>query len=180
MFFRTKEQAFQWVSDLGLDAAALSGECVDRFAPNSIRMALTESRTSEYVVAKAIAKAIGSVPEMCLWITEYGIWPSTENWHLYYALRRTYGDARRLGEAPAHQFLGYETADLVTFLHLMLLFRWGGHLVSAPSGVSIDISHDGWIVIDADQNRGDVIKSFTDLNIPVELRNSDSSNKRTQ
>jgi len=104
MFFRTKEQASQWVSDLGLDAVALSGECVDRLAPNSIRIALAESRVSEYVVAKAIATAIGDVPEMCLWITEYGIWPSTENWHLYYALRRTYGDMRRLGELPLTNF----------------------------------------------------------------------------
>jgi hypothetical protein len=142
-----------------------------RFAPGSIRIALTESRVCEYAIAKAIANAVGDVPELCLWISEYGIWPAAENWHLYYALRQKYGDTRSLGEAPAHQFLGYEIADLVTFLHLTLLFRWGGHLVSNLSWVSVDISHDGWIVIYADHNRNALLRSFTDLDLPVELRN---------
>ena len=27
-----------------------------------------------------------------VWITEWGIWGSSENWHLYYKLRQSYGD----------------------------------------------------------------------------------------
>jgi len=180
MFFRTKEQAIQWVTDLRLDAAQLSAECVDELAPNSIRIALGESQVSPYAIAKAIAQALGNVPEICLWITEYGIWPSSENWHLYYTLRRTYGDLRKLGEAPAHLFLGYETTDLVTFLYLTLLFSWGGHVISAPSWTTVKISHDGWIVIEAEHNRNEVIKLFTELGLRVEVRDSNSSVRRTQ
>jgi hypothetical protein len=180
MFFRTKEQARQWVTDLQLDAVALSTQCVDGLAPNSIRIALGEPLGSSYTIAKAIAKALGNVPETCLWITEYGIWPSRENWHLYYGLRRTYGDLRRLGEAPAHLFLDYETADLVTFLYLTLLFGWGGHVISSPSWTTVQISHDGWIVIEAEHNRNDVIKQFTDLGLQIEVRDSSLRDKRTQ
>ena len=43
-----------------------------------------------------------------LWITEWEIWGSCENWHLYYRLRQHYGDNRLLHEAPGHLFLGYE------------------------------------------------------------------------
>ena len=44
-----------------------------------------------------------------LLITEWGIWPSSENWHLYYKLRQTYGDSRLLPDAPGHLFLEHET-----------------------------------------------------------------------
>ncbi|HLQ52393.1 MAG TPA: hypothetical protein VK129_12900, partial [Terriglobales bacterium] len=47
-----------------------------------------------------------------LWITEWGIWPSSENWHLYYMLRQSYSDQRLLQEAPGHLFLGHESEDL--------------------------------------------------------------------
>jgi len=47
-----------------------------------------------------------------VWITEWGIWGSSENWHLYYTLRQSYGDLRLLHEAPGHLFLGHESEDL--------------------------------------------------------------------
>ncbi|HEX6533667.1 MAG TPA: hypothetical protein VF041_03665 [Gemmatimonadaceae bacterium] len=43
--------------------------------------------------------------EACLlWITDWGIWRSSENLHLCYRLRQSYGDRRLLDEAPAHLF----------------------------------------------------------------------------
>ena len=51
-----------------------------------------------------------------LWITEWSIWPSSENWHLHYKLRHSYGDLRLLHEAPGHLFLGHESEDLASFL----------------------------------------------------------------
>ncbi len=40
-----------------------------------------------------------------LWVTEYGVWPNSENGHLYYRLRESYGDRRLFHEAPGHLFL---------------------------------------------------------------------------
>ena len=59
-----------------------------------------------------------------LWITEWSIWPSSENLHLYYRLRHTYGDHRLLHEAPGHLFLEYESEDLATFLQVAMLNGW--------------------------------------------------------
>src|SRR5215467_12367126 len=43
--------------------------------------------------------------EACLlWVTDWGIWTSSENWHLYYRLRQSYGEQRLLDEAPGHLF----------------------------------------------------------------------------
>jgi hypothetical protein len=54
-------------------------------------------------------------------ISEWGIWPSSENWHIYYKLRQSYGDHHSLAEAPGHLFLEHEAEDLASFLQLAML-----------------------------------------------------------
>src|SRR5438067_13540264 len=53
-----------------------------------------------FFVAHWIAASLTYRMPTLLWITEWGIWPTSENWHLYYRLRQTYSDHRLLDEAP--------------------------------------------------------------------------------
>ena len=80
-----------------------------------------------------------------LWITEWGIWPSSENWHLYYKLRQSYGDHRLLQESPGHLFLGHETEDLSSFLQIAMLDGWGGYVLTQANYVNAFFSHDEYI-----------------------------------
>ena len=80
-----------------------------------------------------------------LWITEWGIWPSSENWHLYYRLRQSYGDRRLLDEAPGHLFLEHEVEDLATFLQVAMLNGWGGYLLTQADYVNAFFGHDEYI-----------------------------------
>jgi hypothetical protein len=179
MFFMTRDQAARWAEALQLNAELLSVECVDSELPGTIRIKFDDN-VSSYALARRIVKALGDPPEMCLWITEYGIWPSVENLHLYYRVRNSYGDSRPLSEAPAHRFLGYEHPDLVTFIQLMLESRWGGHLFSAPSWVVAHISHDGWAVIEAGHRREEIAALFTELDMTVEMREAQAGEGRRQ
>ena len=77
-----------------------------------------------------------------LFITEWGIWPSSENWHLYYKLRRTYGDKRQLHEGPGHLFLEHEAEDLASFLQLSMLNGWGGYVLTEANYINVFFSHD--------------------------------------
>jgi hypothetical protein len=84
--------------------------------------------------------------EPCLlWITEWRIWPSSENLHLYYRLRGSYGDQRLLEEAPGHLFLGYETSDLASFLQVAMLNGWEGYILTSANYVNAFFSHDEYI-----------------------------------
>jgi hypothetical protein len=85
-----------------------------------------------------------------LWLTEWGVWPSSENWHLYYRLRQSYGDQRLLHEAPGHLFLGYEAPELVSFLQVALLCGWGGHLLPVAGFARAFVSHDEFVEFAAD------------------------------
>src|SRR5882762_1328109 len=80
-----------------------------------------------------------------VWITEWGIWGSSENWHLYYKLRQSYGDLRLLHEAPGHLFLGHESEDLASLLQLAMLNGWGGYILTQADYVNAFFSHDEYI-----------------------------------
>ncbi|HWE72851.1 MAG TPA: hypothetical protein VG328_06805 [Stellaceae bacterium] len=82
----------------------------------------------------------------CLfWVLTWGVWQSSENWHLYYKLRQSCGDHRLLEEAPAHLFLDFETADVVTFIQVALSAGWNFQLLTSEDHARAFISHDEWI-----------------------------------
>lgn len=80
-----------------------------------------------------------------LWVTEWGIWPSSENWHLYYRLRQSSGDHRLLHEAPGHLFLEHEAEDLASYLQLAMLNGWGGYVITHAGYANLFFSHDEYI-----------------------------------
>jgi hypothetical protein len=77
-----------------------------------------------------------------LWTTEWGIWPSSENWNLYETLRNQYGNSDKLCDSPGHLFCGDETADLATFLQFAMLNGWGGYVLAEADRVNAFFSHD--------------------------------------
>lgn len=82
----------------------------------------------------------------CLfWITEWGIWESSENWHLFYRLRQSYGDHQLIEDAPAQLFLDYEADDLISFLQLGLTAGWDISLLSHDGYGQVYVSHDEWV-----------------------------------
>jgi hypothetical protein len=97
-----------------------------------------------------------------LWITEWGIWPSSENWHLYYKLRQAYGDYWLLQEAPGHLFLEHEAEDLASFLQVALLNGWGGYVLPQANYVNAFFSHDEYISFYAEraENLAQVREAF--------------------
>jgi hypothetical protein len=84
--------------------------------------------------------------ETCLlWVTANGVWPSSENWHLYYRLRQSHADRRLIHEAPGHLFLDFESADLISFLEIGLIAGWDMHLIPTVGYGRVFVSHDEWV-----------------------------------
>jgi hypothetical protein len=98
-----------------------------------------------FVIAHWIARSLTVRAQTLLWVTERDIWPSSENWHLYYKLRHSYGDLRLLHEAPGHLFLGHELEDLASFLQIAMLNGWGGYVLTHANYVHVFFSHDEYI-----------------------------------
>lgn len=107
-----------------------------------------------FALAHWIATSLTHRRPALLWLTEWGIWPSSENWHLYYKLRQSYGDNRLLHEAPGHLFLEHESEDLASFLQLSILNGWGGYFLSGSDSVNAFFSHDEYIDFYAENENG--------------------------
>jgi len=103
---------------------------------------------------------LGPFRNSLLWVTEYGKWPSSENRHLYYRLRQSYADLRELHEAPGHEFVDEEAADLTSFLDLTIQFGWGAHLLSIPTTTYIYISHDESILVQSASENDRIIRDL--------------------
>lgn len=97
-----------------------------------------------------LATSFVSFDQCLLWITEWGIWPSSENPHLFYRLRQTYGENRLLNEAPGHLFLKHEVPDLASFISVGIISGWGFHLQPSPYWVRGFVSHDKWFNLEAE------------------------------
>jgi hypothetical protein len=98
-----------------------------------------------FSIAQSVASTLTHRQPALLFVTEWGIWPSSENWHLYYKVRQTYGDNRLLDDAPGHLFLGHEAEDLASFLQLSMLNGWGGYILTEANYVNAFFSHDEYI-----------------------------------
>jgi hypothetical protein len=99
--------------------------------------------------------------EACvLWVTAWGIWRSSEILHLYYRLRQSYGDQRLLDEAPAHLFLDYESADLVSFLEVGMICGWDMHLIPIVGYARAFVSHDEYVEFAGSGSNPDLVHEF--------------------
>jgi hypothetical protein len=110
--FYTKEESEAWLSDRQRQKPDLRPD---------VRVEPIEYPSEPYRVfffAHWVSSELTYRRPTLLFITEWGSWPSSENWHLYYKLRKTYGDNRLLHEAPGHLFLEHEAEDLASFLQL--------------------------------------------------------------
>ena len=136
-------------------------------APNACkeRVAYPPKPYGPYQLAHWIATSLTFRQQALLWITEWSIWRSSENLHLYYRLRETYGDRRLLSEAPGHLFLDHEAEDLASFLQVAMLNGWGGYVLTEANYVNAFFSHDEFIDFFAtdDECLADVRKDFGEL-----------------
>src|SRR5690348_15173680 len=143
----TITEATDWCSKQGI--ALHQGQPVfEGDHEGRLRTSVPQSLSRVTWFCELIERTLRPRDHCLLWVSAWGIWPSSENWHLYYALRRAYGDARLLEEAPGHLFLNYESHDLVSFLELGLLFGWDMHVLPSGGYGRAFISHDEWTEIE--------------------------------
>lgn len=110
--------------------------------------------------AARLERALAPRDECLLWVTQTGIYRSSENLHLYYRLRQSYGDTRQLHEAPGHVFHRYESADLISFLQLGILCAWDMHVIPSEGYARAFVSHDEFVDFAADEANPGLVDEF--------------------
>src|SRR5208283_2420689 len=96
---------------------------------------------------------------VCVYVSGWSVWPSSENLDLFYGYRRSMGEARYLIEAPAHIFESTEHDALVSILCMVFYFVWDAWVFDVEGKALVRISHDEWLEVRADDD--EAIKEFT-------------------
>lgn len=130
---------------------------------------------ADIALCRQIESALHPWRACLLWVTEWAIWPSSANWHLFYRLRRTYGEIRLIEEAPVHVFLDYESADLATFIQVGILHGWDFHLIPVEGYCRAFISHDEYIEFASASGNQHLVEEFASLFGGAEIIGSPSA-----
>lgn len=137
MRFYTKLESDEWLQARSLKLPLVASE--------SLRVDYQSENRRMAFYAHWLASHLPQRSPTLLLLTECGVWPSSENWHLYYKLRQSYSDVRLLHEAPGHLFLEHEVEDLASFLQLAMMNGWGGYVLSGITSLNAFFSHDEYI-----------------------------------
>lgn len=134
----------------------------DLLKQHQLRCQFPSSFTQLLWFSRCIEAALRPRTSCLAWVTEWGVFPSNENLHLFYRFRQTYGEVRLLHEAPGHLCLDYESAEVVTLLHLAMLFGWDLHLVPTAGFARAFLCHDEWVEVgfDHEGQKQDMVKEL--------------------
>jgi hypothetical protein len=164
--FLTKTECAQFVRNWEVPA---SGNGTDDVGWAQLRVNMEDYLDRSAAVARLFARLLGTGQRALLWLTEFGIWPSLENRHLFDALRKVCGEVHPLPEAPGHLFAADEGEALISYLQLVIVFGWGGLLLGLENRHRLLLSHDSWALIRSRSDMSALTKALSDFGLPFRV-----------
>ena len=149
--FLELNEIWEWCAERDIEVEDRTLPASDSRLSHVVRTQYASGQRSgrESAVALACARALADWDECLLWVTQTGIWPSSEDWPAYYALRGERGERRSLEEAPGHWFPGGEEEQFTQFLAAVMENGWDAYVLPAlrgtQTGVRLRISHDEYV-----------------------------------
>jgi hypothetical protein len=99
--FLTADECTEWCTQRGIRLG--SDGHPERYpsgAGELVRFAFPDAPGPLPWLCRFVSECLKPRHECLLWVQGFGIFPSSENLHLYYWLRQSYGDLRLLREGP--------------------------------------------------------------------------------
>jgi hypothetical protein len=140
-----KEKTMKWLSSKGLLDSKGSLSFSGFSKPVSYRIPTASGKKT--VLSRVITSLFDSETESLLWIDEWGIWPSCEDWTLFEGFRKSLGESTKLYEKPGHIFSKQDLGAITSLVAMVLYFCCGAVIVPTTKSFIIKISHDEFIDI---------------------------------
>jgi hypothetical protein len=140
-----KDQTISWFSEKGLLDANGNPSFSGFSEATDFKIPVDSGHKT--ALSRLLVSFCDSDQEAALWITEYGIWPSSEDTYLFQGFRHFLGEDRPLHEAPGHAFSKDDLHAVRSLVGMILYFVWGAILFSPANALAIKISHDEFITI---------------------------------
>jgi hypothetical protein len=121
-------QALDWISKRQLKNS--SGSINYPGSIQAVRSSIPPDSARKTALSRVLASMFSEDEEALLWITEFGIWPSAEDWNLFDGFRLSLGEAQAVHERPAHLFSKAELKAVGSLVAMILYFCLGAILGS--------------------------------------------------
>ncbi|HWE20464.1 MAG TPA: hypothetical protein VG758_25365 [Hyphomicrobiaceae bacterium] len=93
-------------------------------------------------LVKQAMEAFADEPSYLVWFNDWSVWPSGQRNHVFYRFRSSYGETRRLIDAPGQVFDRTEIEDATSFVTIAVLFLWDCYVVAPGRRKLLFFSHD--------------------------------------
>lgn len=128
-----------WLSELFRES--FDWDVAERTYSYSVTYAIPSDSGRKTALARALSAAIDCAGEGLLWITEWGVFPSSENMPLFLGYRHSLGGDRSVSAAPGHLFTAQDLQAVECLLGLALYFFWDASVFASRS-LWLQVSHD--------------------------------------
>jgi hypothetical protein len=150
----TKDDAAELLRVAGLDSFVC--ERCDQLQVVGSGYTIPSDTASKTALARFLTHLLLKQPEMCVYVTGWGLRPTAEHLDLLYGYRRSAGETRSLSEAPLHVFDQSGSDALASILCLVFYFALEAWVFDVAGTTMIRISHDGRIETRAGR-QGDLV-----------------------
>jgi len=144
----TRENASEMVSGKPLDAFLSELSCRLRLVGDIYSIPPDSGRKT--ALSRLFAYLLLRIPNICIYISGWGVWGSSENFDLFYGYRRSFGETRTVMEAPVHVFQRGEEDAFTSILSMALYFVWDAWVFDSGGKAVVRISHDEWLEVRTD------------------------------
>ena len=157
MRFLEVHEIWEWCAALQIRLDRDERPAIDPALSHRERQLYADGKRSgrEGVCARVAVQQLGAWDQCLLWITQTGVWPSSEDWPAYYAMRGQFGEKRSVDVAPGHLFDASERDQFLQFLTVAMENGWDAFALTAAGGrrgeARAEISHDEWIEVQSAQ-----------------------------
>ena len=152
----TKENASEMLGGKPLDTFVI--ELSNRLHLVGDTYSIPPDSGKKTALSRLFAYLLLRSPNVCIYVSGWGVWGSSENLDLFYGYRRSSGENRTLMEASVHLFERSEEDTFVSILCMALYFVWDAWVFDTQGKALLRISHDEWLEVRTDDE--DARKEF--------------------
>jgi hypothetical protein len=142
----SEEDCHAWVSQK--QGRSFDWGMVDHAFPWNITYLIPSDSGRKTALARALSAVLDCSGEGLLWITEWSVYPSSENMSLFIGYRRSLGEHRSVSAAPGHVFVEDDLEAAECLLDLILYFFWDANVFDSRS-LWLQFSHDEYVSVHA-------------------------------
>lgn len=128
-------------------ANGLLPETLEAAYPSYVVYRLPADTGIKTAIARIVSHSIDTSRVGLLWITAWGIFPSSENMALFHAYRKSFGESRDLAAASGHLFAQSDLEHVECLLAMALYFCWDAAVYEGTGTLVFVTSHDECISV---------------------------------